>query len=439
MTRSRLAFGLALVVPLACGGDSEATKDVVEIYTLGYSVAEADAFRVALQGFQASHADVQVAAEHGQAEQIGFEQAMVAGRPPDAFQSRSGHDMQRWVARAAAPGAGSLLEPLDAVAADRAFATRIPAGVLGALTVGGHLYGVPFTIERDNTLYYNKKIFDQNALTPPSTLAEFFAVAQALEAKGIVPLAVGSARAWSIAMIAWPWLLIEQAGAAYYADFFGGKKDPGDPEMKAALGTLASVLRYSNYRIKSAAVAASLRIDAGAADPEDPTTLYWSGAVDLMIGGTAAMTIAGDFAKTYLTSRGHVPNVDFGEIPAPGTAGTFVFYGTAFGLPKAATHPAVALDLMKTFGSAQAQATFNAASGTIPACNDADRTAFDAMDRQKMDDLASATAAVAVFDTFGSPLAIDALDEPLRAFAEDGDVDAAVEAMRASYAAFKSQ
>jgi glucose/mannose transport system substrate-binding protein len=185
-------------------------------------------------------------------------------------------------------------------------------------------------------------------------------------------------------------------------------------------------------------VAALLAADPSAADPEDPRTLDWRGAVDLLIGGKAAMTIAGDFAKAYLMNKGYVPDVDFGEIAAPGTGATFVFYGTAFGLPKAAPHPAIAADLIRVLGSAQAQATFNAASRTIPPCTDADRTAFDAMDRRRMDDLADATAAVPVFDTYASHTAIDALDEPLAAFAEDGDLDRAVAALKTSYAAIKS-
>jgi glucose/mannose transport system substrate-binding protein len=434
----RAGAALALFVPFACGDEAVATQDVVEIDTLTYTVAEADAFRAALQGFRASHADREIVAVHGQADLLAFEQVMTSGRPPDAFQSRSGYDMVRWVTRGTSSDAGSLLLPLDAVAADLGYAARIPAGVLGALTVGGHLYGVPFTIERDNTLYYNKKIFDQNGLEPPRTLAEFFTVAEAFKAKGIIPLAVGSAWPWSIGLIAWPWLLVEQAGAAYYADFFGGNKDPADPEIQGTLDKLAHVLGFSNYRVKSAGVAASLAANAHAADPEDPTTLYWRGAVDLVIDGKAAMTIAGDFAKTYLTGRGQLPDVDFGEIAAPGTGGTFVFFGTAFGLPKASPHPAIAADLVKVLGAAQAQARFNAASGTIPPCNDADRTAFDAMDRKRMDDLAGATAVVPVYDTLSSRQAAYDLDKLLAAFAQDGDVGRAVSALTQRYAAIKS-
>jgi glucose/mannose transport system substrate-binding protein len=146
------------------------------------------------------------------------------------------------------------------------------------------------------------------------------------------------------------------------------------------------------------------------------------------------MTIIGDFGKAYLVKKGWTPGIDFGEIPVPGTAGTFVFYGSAFALPMAARHPSLAMDLLMALGSAEGQAAFNAASGTIPARLDADRAGFDAMDQRRMDDLANAAATVPVFDTFASHAVIDALDEPLRAFAENRDVDAAVSAMQKVYA-----
>jgi glucose/mannose transport system substrate-binding protein len=429
---SRWAGAVLTMFAMSACGDSATITDAVTLDTLAYTAAQADALQPAIQAFRAAHPDTEVFVSYGLAEQLGFDQAMAEGRPPDVFQSRIGHDLSRWVS-----GSTSLLAPIDPAAFDLGPA-RIPAGLTGALTVGGQLYGVPFTIERDNTLYYNKKIFDENGLTPPRTLADFSTVAEAVKVKGIIPLAVGSSVAWSIGLIAWPWLLIEQAGSGYYADFFAGKKDPGDAEIKATLGKLAGVLAYSNYRVRSAGVAALLVADSGARDPEDPTALFWPGALDLVINGKAAMAIAGDFAKMYLQRRGWTPDVDFGEIPAPGTAGTFVFYGTAFGLPKAARRVADAIDLLRIFGSAETQAVFNAASGTIPACTDADRSRFDAMDGRRMDDLASATAIVPVFDTLAAREAVDALDEPLRAFAEDGNVDAAVAAMKKAYAAIKS-
>jgi len=48
------------------------------------------------------------------------------------------------------------------------------------------------------------------------------------------------------------------------------------------------------------------------------------------------MTIVGDFAKGYFLSKGMTPDVDFGQIPSPDTAGTFIGLVDAFGLPKGA-------------------------------------------------------------------------------------------------------
>ena len=45
-------------------------------------------------------------------------------------------------------------------------------------------------------MWYNKKVFADNGLKPPTTWDEFFKVADALKAKGIVPLVIGTKEGW---------------------------------------------------------------------------------------------------------------------------------------------------------------------------------------------------------------------------------------------------
>ena len=55
---------------------------------------------------------------------------------------------------------------------------------------------MPVNIHRANVLWYNKKVFADNNLMPPKTWDEFFKVADALKAKGIVPFVIGTKEGW---------------------------------------------------------------------------------------------------------------------------------------------------------------------------------------------------------------------------------------------------
>lgn len=57
------------------------------------------------------------------------------------------------------------------------------------ITMDGHTYAVPEAISTVQ-MYYNKKIFADNGITPPKTLDELFAAADKLKAAGVAPFAV---------------------------------------------------------------------------------------------------------------------------------------------------------------------------------------------------------------------------------------------------------
>lgn len=66
---------------------------------------------------------------------------------------------------------------------------------LKAFTVNGKIYGLPKNSDF-LVLYYNKKIFADNGLQPPTTEAELIEDSKKLSAKGIVPLAVDGRDGW---------------------------------------------------------------------------------------------------------------------------------------------------------------------------------------------------------------------------------------------------
>ncbi len=66
-----------------------------------------------------------------------------------------------------------------------------PESSLGVYTFDGKTYGFPIE-GSSNYMLYNKEIFDEKGLTPPTNMDELLEVSKALSADGIVPLAVGS-------------------------------------------------------------------------------------------------------------------------------------------------------------------------------------------------------------------------------------------------------
>jgi raffinose/stachyose/melibiose transport system substrate-binding protein len=84
------------------------------------------------------------------------------------------------------------LAPLDDYIKKYNLDKRILAPVLKTGEYKGHNYALPRTFET-MVLYYNKTLFDKNGWSPPKTLAELNAVAEAMAAKNITPFSVGNA------------------------------------------------------------------------------------------------------------------------------------------------------------------------------------------------------------------------------------------------------
>ena len=82
------------------------------------------------------------------------------------------------------------MEPIDELATENGWADAFPKAVLDSVTRDGKLYAVPVNIERDNNLYYSVSLLDEQGITPPATLDDFYDACESLKEADIVPLAV---------------------------------------------------------------------------------------------------------------------------------------------------------------------------------------------------------------------------------------------------------
>jgi glucose/mannose transport system substrate-binding protein len=243
------------------------------------------------------------------------------------------------------------MEPLDDVFAEMGFATAFPPGVLDIVSYQGHPYSVPVNIHRANMLWFNTQVFADAGLAPPATFEEFFLVAEALQARGIVPLALGDVGAWADAHL-FETVLIGTLGPEAYKGLWTGTTSWSDPLVTQALETTKRMLAYVN---------------------PDHSALSWDQANDLVISGKAGMTIMGDWVDADNLAKNFA---NAGWVMVPGNQGVFDALSDTFGLPRGARHPEAAKNWLRLIGTAQAQDVFNPLKGSIPANLNAGQAAY---------------------------------------------------------------
>ncbi len=386
-----------------------------EIVSWWVQRGEADALRALLGVYERSRPGrglVRSAAFGGNvAASAQLSSRMLRGMPPDTFQVNGGNALLSWVRRTTS---GEQMDPIDFLVASEGWASVFPADVLDLVSHRGRVYAVPLDIHRTNLLFFSARIFSENGLRPPGSLEDLHSIAEILRARGVVPFALGFRDPWTLTMLAFEAVLVGEAGAEYYREFFAGRRGPGDAELRRVLAHVAAILGCANV---------------------DAPTLGWDGALDLVGSGKAAMTIMGDWGKGYLLSQGRRLGEDFGLTLQSGTARAAALRlrdRDVFGLPKRAVHRADAIELLKVFGSKEGQATFNQLKGSIPARVDIDVARYDASARSSMRDFREMPRVPSMASIV--PLAFSrALDAAMLVFARTRDPGAVLAAIRANY------
>jgi glucose/mannose transport system substrate-binding protein len=379
----------------------------VEIFSWWTAGGEAEGLAAMYEVFDAEYPDLEiinatVAGGAGMEAKAVLATRLQSGDMPDSFQVHAGHELiDTWVV-------AEKMEPVTSVFEDNNWLDVYPPGVIEILSHNGEIWSVPVNIHRSNVLWYNKQVFDDNGLTPPATLDEFFDVAADLDAAGVTPLALGDSGVW-VDIHVFESLLLATLGPDAYRGLWDGTTDWNGSGVTEALQAFADMMEYVNA---------------------DHSALSWDQATQLVVDGDAAMQIMGDWAEGYFKAAGWMPDVEFGYVPSPGTAGSFIMLSDSFGLPDGAPNRDGAIAWLTVCGSKAGQDAFNPIKGSIPARTDGDRSLYDAYLQSAMDDFASNEIAPSLaHGAAASEGWVTAFGDAMTLFVADLDVEAAQAAM----------
>jgi raffinose/stachyose/melibiose transport system substrate-binding protein len=174
-----------------------------------------------------------------------------------------------------------------------------PTALMG-VTVKGRVTGYPFLVQ-SHSFIYNKKLFADAGITVlPSTLKEYEAVCEKLQAKGIQPFATGFKEWWVLPQTAWQALApIKDRFGGDYQNFVD-RLDSGKltfkslPEMKNVFDLLDLIKKYGGPK---------------------PMESDFTEQCAMLATGQAAMIHQGNWAED--TIRKINPDIDLGYLLGP--------------------------------------------------------------------------------------------------------------------------
>lgn len=354
------AVAAASLMLAACGGDSEGDGgndagggngggDEVEVFTWWASGSEKLGLDALVEVFNEQHPDIEfingaVAGGAGSAAKDLLQSRLQANDPPDTFQGHAGEELKDYIE------AGQL-EDVSDLYDEFGLTDVFPQDLIDLVTVDGAIYSVPSNIHRSNVVWANPTVLEDAGIdpsTPPASMDEWIEQLETIEASGVTPLSV--ATTWTQVNLL-ETVLMAELGADAYIGLWDGSTDWEGAEMTAALETFETLMAFTNT---------------------DRDGLDWPEATQMVIDGTAAYNVMGDWAVAAFEEQ----DAEYVQFPVPGSDDQFGFLADSFTLPVGAPNPDGAKAWLETVGSLEGQTAFNQAKGSIPARTDADPADF---------------------------------------------------------------
>ena len=164
---------------------------------------------------------------------VGLPSLLSGGNAPDIYFEWSGNRLNQRVADGLAADIGDKLKAAG-------ITDLYTDGAFGGTTVDGKKVMLPYSKDVSNVIWYNKKIFASQGLTPPTTWDELVALCTKLKAAGITPYAQGNKDLWPAGN--WVAHIISRSiGDQAYSDMLNRKAPMNSPDMVAAMGRVQQI------------------------------------------------------------------------------------------------------------------------------------------------------------------------------------------------------
>jgi glucose/mannose transport system substrate-binding protein len=347
----RFSFVTALLATAALPFASLASATDLEVTHWWTSGGEAAAVAELAKAFDATGnkwVDGAIAGSGGTARPIMISR-ITGGDPMGATQFNHGRQAEELVQ-------SGLMKDMTAVAEKEGWAKLInPPSILSSCTIDGKVYCAPVNIHSWQWLWLSNKAFADAGVAVPKDWNEFVAAAPALEAKGIVPLAIGG-QPWQAAG-AFNVLMLGIAGKDVFLQVYKDKD-----EATAGGADVAKVFKAADDARKMAAKS----------NVQD-----WNQATNMVITGKAGGQIMGDWAQGEFQVAGQKAGTDYTCLPGLGLNEVLSTNGDAFYFPllkdeaKSAAQDVLAATLLKP----ETQVAFNLKKGSLPVRGDVDLSA----------------------------------------------------------------
>lgn len=329
--------------------------------------------------------------------------------PDDVIPWFAGYRMQYFAAQ-------DLLGPIDDVWAAGLNDTMSEGFKLASTGHDGKLYFVPITYYCWG-IHYRPSLFKDNEWTPPTTYDDLKKLATDMQAKGIVPFALGNDGRWP-AMGTFDQLNFRMNGYQFHMDLMAGKESWTDDRVKNVFTEWASLLPFHQ---------------------ENPNGRTWEEAGSALVNKEAGMMTLGNFVG-QLFPEGDTSDLDFFPWPEMNAEfGTETIEAPIDGwmMAKSPKNPDAAKELLLYIGSADGQTVYLSKDpSVIGASLKVDTSPYTALqkkvleavsaaptvtqflDRDTSPEFASNVAGQAFADFISDPTSIDSILDDMQAQAE---------------------
>jgi glucose/mannose transport system substrate-binding protein len=340
VSKRGLTAAILSTVFIAGAASAEPTAEVLHWWTSG---GEAKAVQALKSDFEANGGkwiDNAVAGGAGDAAMTVLRSRALAGDPPAAAQIK-GPAIQEWAKQ-------GVLANLDKVAASENWDKVLPPAIQSVMKYQGHYVAAPVNVHRVDWLWVNPTVLAKVDGKIPTTWDEFNTLADKLKAAGITPLAHGG-QPWQDSTI-FETVVLGLGGPAFH---------------KKAFVDLDEATLKSDTMVKAFDQMRKIR---GYVDRDFPGR-EWNLATQMVMNGTAAMQIMGDWAKGEFLAAGKVPGKDFVCAPTPAPQGGYLSNVDSFAMFNVKGDDKIAGQMLfaKLLVGEKFQETFNLYKGSIPA------------------------------------------------------------------------